>query len=198
MSFGNVRMLDMPDSFSKKELCSWLCIVSRTLASKQRLITPPSLEAMELAIQSLLFETVISAHHEISSSLCLRFMGLHCRVFNSFWVSKPLTQPPEGFCSDSLLSATLSNPCHPWHDTWNIYQAICFLLPVLILPEGLGRKDNPCWLMCVSVSLDTEGKKTNKQQNNNNMLIETIFDRSDDILWNNVILYFHSHVGLGT
>lgn len=77
-----------------------------------------------------------------------------------------------------------------WH-LWKIYQAIYITLLVLIsLKWGRwGRKDAIYWLVYVSF-LDVKWKKY--------LLMETILDQSDGILWNNVNLYFHSCMPLDT
>lgn len=162
MSFGNVRKLDMPDSFLKKELCSWLCVVSQAPASKQQLISPPSLEAMEFALQSLLMETQLYQHILRLVYLCVWvyfWWGLHCRIFNSFWVSKPIQNPWR------LLKWQLSL-CYSLQSmsplTWHLKMLPSYLFSSSRAHFSMsrGRKDAAWPLTCVPLSQDIKWKRT--------------------------------------
>lgn len=101
-------------AFLKGGLCSWLCVVSLVLASKQRWISPPFLEAMELVLQSLLMETQLYQHIPRLVYLCVCFLGGGASLYVSQWFLgvQATYATPEGFCNDSILSATLYNSRH--------------------------------------------------------------------------------------
>lgn len=186
MSFGDVRKLDMPDSFSK----GGTLLMSLCCQSRSSIKATPSLEAMEFALQSLLMETQLCQHILRLVYLCVWVFfgwGLHYRIFNSFWVSKPLQNPLKA--SEVTAFSLPLSLIHVTSDmTLEILPSYLFSLPGLISAWAEVGKKLPVH-SCVCHFPMTGSEKEH-------VLRETILDQPEDILWNNVSLNFHSCVCL--
>jgi hypothetical protein len=156
MSFGNVKKLDMPDSFSKGgTLLMALCCQSQT--SIKAPIDQFSLPGSHgFALQSLLMETQLFQHILRLVNLCVWRVfggrGLHCRVFNSFWVFKPLHNSLKASAVTVFSLPVSPIPVTSDVTLENVTKLFTFLFQDLFHHEQRGREDTTISLMCVSVS----------------------------------------------